>query len=198
MPPKNPWIRIPNQSAFALGAIKATNAHGTTMTLCDLCDHHKPASAFFCMTHRVCRFCAHDFEEKIQECPSCVKRTLFGDFPEPAPPLLLPETVSLVSLEPEPRIDTTITPNPAPAPQRVPVPASQLLEGAAKRLGLKVDYNCHGCFTRYTRMPLVTDQISRCSTCSGSEDAKGSSPRTWIALQDSAPNPPPVSGALSQ
>ena len=171
MPTKNPWTRIPNQSAFALVAIKATNAHGTTMTLCDLCDHHKPASAFFCMTHRVCRFCSHDFEEEIQECPSCIKRTLFGDSPEPAPPLLLPEPeiMSLVSPTPEPasktRIDATITRTPVPTPPRKTVPASGRQEGAAQRLGPKVDYNCHGCFTRYTRMPLATGQIPCCSTC---------------------------------
>ena len=46
-----------------------------------------------------------------------------------------------------------------------PVPASQLREGAARRLGPKVDYNCHVCFTRYTRMPLATCQIAHYSTC---------------------------------
>ena len=157
MPSKTPCTRIPNQSAFALGAIKATNGHGTTMTLCDLCDHHKPASAFFYMTNRVCRFCSHYFEEEIQECPSCVKRTLFGDSPKPATPLLLPKTMYLVSPEPEPRMDPTIA--------RTPAPAIRLQEGAAQRLGPKVDYNCHGCFTRYTRMPLATGQIPRYSTC---------------------------------
>ena len=141
------------------------------MTLCDLCEHHKPASAFFCITHRVCRFCSWDFEEEIQECPSCVKRTLFGDSPEPAPPLLLPESappapeiVNLVSPTPEPapepRMDATITSNPVPAP----VPASQLQKGAAQCLGHKVDYNCHGCFTRYTRMSLAPGMIPRCSS----------------------------------
>ena len=58
-------------------------------------------------------------------------------------------------------MDATITSNPVPTP----VPASRLQEGAAQRLGPKVDYNCHGWFTRYTRMPLATGQIYRCSTC---------------------------------
>ena len=129
------------------------------MTLCDLCDHHKPASAFFCMTHWLCRLCPHDFEEEIQEYPSCVKRTLFRDFSEPAPSLMLPEPeyVDLVSLTLKHvlQMDVTIT--------RTLVPADQLQEGAARRLGPKVDYNCHECFTRYTWMPLATGQIICCS-----------------------------------
>ena len=86
------WTKIKNQSAFATGAIKATNLHGTTMTLCDLCNKHKIKTRFFCLEYKVCSTCAWDDIEEESECPSCTKRDLFGPSPEPA--LLLPEPTS--------------------------------------------------------------------------------------------------------
>lgn len=107
------WSKFQNQSTYAKGAIKATNDIGTTITLCDLCDHYKLASAGFSMTQRVCNFYFYDYEEDIGECSSCVKHDLFGPSPEPASLLLLlelenvaqvPEIIDLVSqdLTPEP------------------------------------------------------------------------------------------------
>ena len=136
-----PWTRIQNRSAIALGAIKATNAHGTTMTLCNLCENHKVESSFFCKTHRVCNSCASDPIEENHECPSC-ENPRYPVIPKSTPPKLTPPT------------------NQKPARK---IPDSAIQAGPALRLGPKLEYNCHSCSTRYTRLPLSTGQSSRCS-----------------------------------
>ena len=138
-----PWTRIQNRSAFALGAIKATNAHGTTMTLCNLCENHKVESCFFCIDHRVCESCAYDPIEEVYECPSCEASPAIPVIPKPAPPT-----------------------NQKPTKPARKVPNSAIQAGPALRLGPKLEYNCHGCSTRYTHLPLATGQFIRCSSSS--------------------------------
>ena len=150
---KSGWTRIPNRSAFALGAIQATNAHGTTMTLCNLCEHHKVEFNFYCKTHRVCNSCAYDPIEETHECPSCEN----SRYPEPTHPAtpVTPESTLPINQK---------LAQAKSVPKKVPNSAIQA--GPALRLGPKLEYNCHGCSTRYTRMPLATGQSPRCSSLS--------------------------------
>ena len=46
------------------------------------------------------------------------------------------------------------------------VPDLAIQAGPALRLGPKLEYNCHGCSTWYTRLPLATGQSLRCSSLS--------------------------------